>query len=209
MSIEITLMTAALALLAFLLPSVAANLLRDHCIARGRLRAMLYLPGLWLGYLAVAVVAIAAFQLCRIYLPAMQASFSWIGFAFLMIFVFKSQVHRFRNRIADNDNLPQVNRASASIRLGWQAFRPSLIIALWAVLLQLSDSLTNSATMSREIFIPLALAALVAPLIQLATAERSARKLKAFRQVYQASHKPRTRFIASRAVTAGYRKIAA
>ncbi len=51
MSIETTLITAALALLAYLLPSVAANLLRDQCIARGKLRAMLFFPGLWLGYL--------------------------------------------------------------------------------------------------------------------------------------------------------------
>lgn len=209
MSIETTLITAALALLAFLLPSIAANLLRDHCIARGKLRAMLFLPGLWLGYLAAAAVAIGAFQLCRIYLPAMQGSFTWIGLAFLMIFVFRSQVHRFRARIADNDNLPQVNSAAASLQLGWQAFRPSLVIALWAVLLQLSDSLTNVTPMSREIAIPFVLAALVAPLFQLAMAERSARKMRAFRQTFQASHKPRTRFIASRAVSAGYRKIAA
>ncbi|MCJ8508564.1 hypothetical protein MUU53_11640 [Rhizobium lemnae] len=209
MSLETTLMTAALALLAFLLPSVAANLLRDQCIARGKLRAILFLPGLWIGYLLAAAVAVAAFSLCRIYLPAMQGSFAWIGIAFLMLFVFRSQVNRFRVRIADNDNLPNHNVASASFRLGWQAFRPSLIIALWAVLLQLSDSLTNSAILSQEIALPLAVAALVAPLIQLALAERSARKLRAFRKVYQASHKPRTRFIASRAVTAGYRKIAA
>lgn len=209
MSIETTLTTAALALLAYLLPSVAANLLRDQCIARGKLRAMLFFPGLWLGYLMAGAVAVGAFRLCQIYLPAMQGTFAWIGFAFLMIFVFKSQVHRFRVRIADNDNLPQLNMLATSFQLGWQAFRPSLIIALWAMLLQMGDSLTNGATSSREIAATLALSAIAAPLVQLALAERSARKMRAFHKTYQASHKPRTRFIASRAVTAGYRKIAA
>lgn len=209
MSIETTLITAALALLAFMLPSVAANLLRDQCVARGKLRATLLLPGLWLGHLLAATIAISAFQLLRIYLPGMQSTFAWFGIAILMVFVFKSQVHRFRARFADNDNLPQLSLSAASLHIGWQAFRPSLIIALWAVLLQVSDSLSIETTTSREIAVPLVLAAIIAPLVQLVLAERSARKMRILRQIYQASHKPRTRFIASRAVTAGYRKIAA
>ncbi len=83
-------------------------------------------------------------------------------------------------RIADNDNLPQLNMVATSFQLGWQAFRPSLIIALWAVLLQMGDSLTNGATSSLEIAATLAVSAIAAPLVQLALAERSVRKCEHF-----------------------------
>lgn len=209
MSTETMLITAALSLLTFLLPSAAGHSLRDYCNARGKTRALLLLPGLWLGYLIACGTAFSALLFLRIGLPAMQQTLSWIGMAFFFIYVLRTQAQRLRLRIADNDNLAQNGTVRAVIHMAQRAIRPALIIALCAVLLQVVDSRSSGGELVRNLLPSMGFAAFIAPILQVIFSSRSVLKAKAFRKQIQASRKPPTRFIASRAVTAGYRRIAA
>lgn len=209
MSIHTMLMVAATALLVFLLPSPCGRLLRDHVHARGRARSLLLLPAIWLGYVAAAFCAGAAYLALRSTMPAMIETFTWLGLVVLMIFVMRSQQRRFVNRMADNDNLRQSGTIRALGQIVVEAGRPGLVLALLAIFLQTAESSVSPLQFLSAAGIALLPAVLVAPLLQLLIAESVARQMLRVRRRNQASRKPRTRFIASRAVTAGYRRIAA
>ncbi|MFD1746991.1 hypothetical protein ACFSE1_16065 [Rhizobium helianthi] len=209
MSIETMLITAALSLLTLLLPSAAGHAVRDYCIARGKTRALLLLPGLWLGNAIACGLAVAALIGLRLALPAMQAAFDWIGIAIFFIFILRAQVQRLRLRVADNDNLPRNGAFRTAVHITLINVHPALVLALCALIMQMADSSSPHIELAQNLLTAMAFAAFAAPIVQVAFAARSARKAKAFHQQFQASRKAPTRFIASRAVTAGYRRIAA
>jgi threonine/homoserine/homoserine lactone efflux protein len=209
MSISSMLMVAATALLVFLLPSPCGRLLRDHIHARGRLRALLLLPGIWLGYVAAAFCAGAAYLALQSTLAAMVETFAWVGLVVLMIFIMRSQQRRFVHRMADNDNLTPSGALRSIAQVVVESGRPGLVLALLAIFLQTAESAVSPVQFLAAAGIALLPSLLLAPLLQLLIAETVAKQMLRARRRSQASRKPRTRFIASRAVTAGYRRIAA
>lgn len=209
MSNETLLITAALSLLTFLLPSKATQMFRDYCRARGRLRALLLMPGFWLGQLATGALAVGLYLASRSALPNMEESLSWLAMAIFFVYVLRTQIRRLRLRVADNDNLTHKSGLKAGFRLAVSTVRPSLALALCALLVQTNDSALSNSDTAVYSMLAIALAAMVAPFVHWAIAEPSARRIRTLRQQQQASHKAHTRFIASRAVTAGYRRIAA
>lgn len=206
---ESLLIVAAASLAVLLLPSPAGKLLRDYTLSRGKARSLLLLPSLWFGYLAAGVLAGAAYLILHSVMPAMTGALSWLAVVFIVIFALRAQRQHLGFRIADNDNLPEHGLLRMAMRLVVSAPRPTLIVALLSVLYQATDAPLPPVQTVAFTGLSYAVAALIAPLIQVFTAERSARKIRLFRQRNPASHKAPTRFIASRAVTAGYRRIAA
>lgn len=209
MSIETLLAFAATSLLVLLLPSAHGKLLRDYGLAQGRARTLLLIPALWLGYLVAGAVAAALYLSIHALVPAMERPFAWLGLVILGLYVLRSQQRRLVQRLADNDNMPERRLDRALLAMLGASLRPGLIIVVASLFFQMSDSLGTSVESSARGFVAFAAAALVAPFFQLLIAETSARKIRRARHLNPASHKPRTRFIASRAVSAGYRRIAA
>jgi homoserine/homoserine lactone efflux protein len=209
MGTETLLIVAAASLLVLLLPSPAGRMLRDYSLSCGRGRGLALLPTLWLGYVAAGILAGTSFLILHAVIPAISGSLSWLAIAYIAIFALRAQRQRLTFRIADNDNLPDRRYLRAALRMLIAAPRPSLVLALLAVLLQVTVAQQVSVETVGLMGLAFAVAALVAPIVQCFAAERSARKIRQVRQENPASHKPPTRFIVSRAVTAGYRRIAA
>lgn len=209
MSTETLLITAALSLLTFLLPSRATQMFRDYCRARGKFRALLLMPGFWIGQIVTGGLATGVYLLSRTTMPNMEESLSWLAMAIFFIYVLRTQIRRLRQRVADNDNLIHTSWLKAGASLAVATVRPSLILALCALLVQTNDSALSNIQTGVQSLAAIGLAAVLAPFFHWVIAEHSARRLRALRQQHQASHKAHTRFIASRAVTAGYRRIAA
>lgn len=209
MSIETLLAFAATSLLVLLLPSAQGKLLRDYGLAQGRTRACLLIPALWLGYLTAGALAGALYLSIHSLAPAMERPFAWLGVAVLGLYLLRSQQRRLVQRLADNDNIPARKPGLALLAMLATCVRPGLIIVVASLFFQMSDSLGSSGESAARGFAAYGIAALLAPFIQLLIAEPSARKITRARQLNPASRKPRTRFIASRAVSAGYRRIAA
>jgi threonine/homoserine/homoserine lactone efflux protein len=209
MGIETLVIVAAASLLVLMLPSPAGRMLRDYSLSRGRIRSLLLLPALWIGYLAAGLMAGAAYLILNAIMPAMSMPLSWLAVAFLVIYALRSQRQRLTFRIADNDNLPERGQMRMLLRMTLAAPRPSLVFALLAVLFQVTVATPAPLQTVSMMGLAYGTAALLAPLFQILVAENSARKIRHGRRLTTASRKPPTRFIASRAVTAGYRRIAA
>lgn len=209
MGTEILLIVAVASLLVLMLPSQAGQMLRDHALSRGKPRSLLLLPALWIGYSAAGLMAGAAYLLLFSAMPAMSGVLWWIAMAYLVIYALRSQRLRLTFRIADNDNLAERGVLRMLLRLMLSAPRPALVLALLAVLFQVTDGTLDPMQATSMMGLGFAAAVLLAPLVQIFTAERSAQRIRHVRQHNPASRKAPTRFIASRAVTAGYRRIAA
>ena len=209
MGIETLVIVAAASLLVLMLPSPAGRMLRDYSLSRGRIRSLLLLPALWIGYLAAGLMAGAAYLILNAIMPAMSMPLSWLAVAFLVIYALRSQRQRLTFRFADNDNLPERGQMRMLLRMTLAAPRPSLVFALLAVLFQVTVATPAPLQTVSMMGLAYGTAALLAPLFQILVAEISARKIRHGRRLTTASRKPPTRFIASRAVTAGYRRIAA
>ncbi len=209
MSTETLLAFAATSLLVLLLPSVHGSLLRDYAQVQRPVRAALLIPALWLGYLIVGMLAAALYLAIHSLAPAMERPFAWLGVVVLGLYVLRSQQRRLIQRLADNDNLPARHPLRALLAMLAACVRPGLIIVVASLFFQMSDSLGQSFESVALGFAAYGAAAFLAPVIQLLIAGPSARKISLARQHNPASRKPPTRFIASRAVSAGYRRIAA
>lgn len=138
MGIETLVIVAAASLLVLMLPSPAGRMLRDYSLSRGRIRSLLLLPALWIGYLAAGLMAGAAYLILNAIMPAMSMPLSWLAVAFLVIYALRSQRQRLTFRIADNDNLPERGQMRMLLRMTLAAPRPSLVFALLAVLFQVT-----------------------------------------------------------------------
>ncbi|MGE6740719.1 hypothetical protein ACQKGC_10625 [Allorhizobium pseudoryzae] len=209
MSIETLLAFGATSLLVLLLPSASGMLLRDYSLVQGRARSAFLIPALWLGYLVAGGLAGTLYVAIHTLAPAMQRPLGWLGVVILGLYLLRSQQRRFAQRLADNDNLPARRWDKAFFSILVASLGPGLAVVVASLFFQMSDTLRISDESFAQAFLAYALAALVAPFVQLLIAESSARKISRARRLNPASRKPRTRFIASRAVSAGYRRIAA
>ena len=211
MTMNLWLAFAATAIAFVLLPNPPAQQVSAFSLQRGRRTALATVPALVLGLLTCLSIAMAPVALLVIYLPSIKGALAWFGAAYLMIYVIWSlQDRRAAGPPADNDNLPERKGLRIFHHLLTRTmFGPRYILALAAILLQFADPaapLLPQAVMAAEIF---AACALLGGLAHAFTPRlmRSRRLSRA--AANSASSKSRTVFISRRAVTAGYRRIAA
>jgi threonine/homoserine/homoserine lactone efflux protein len=209
MSIETLLTLSAISLLVFILPSPSGRLILDYVLSFGRMKMLLLVVPLWLAHNLVIVAATLAWVGLSQMPPTVLALASWIAAAYLVVHVLWSLQSRFTMRIADNDNLPvrQLGRSAAWLPLRF--IRPRLALALISLLVLTIDSSGDIRDFLILMLSGMAAAALAGLLFQIGSAYQTAQRIRLFRKHNPAWRKPRTQFIARRAVSAGYRQIAA
>ncbi|MDO1584511.1 hypothetical protein [Rhizobium oryzicola] len=209
MSADTLLVLSALALLAFLLPSPAGRMLLDYALSFGRARAAVLSLSIGLAYSVTVTAALLIWLAIGQAPAAIIAVARWMGVGYLVLYLLWSLQQRVSLRIADNDNLPVRAMSHAAVQLPRHALRLKLVLALVSLLLQSLDSTVTDIASLIPLLTVMAVSGFVAPLIQTLSAERVARRIRLIQKQNPTWHKPRTRFIARRAVTAGYRQIAA
>ncbi|TDK38881.1 hypothetical protein E2F50_01695 [Rhizobium deserti] len=211
MTMNLWLAFAATAIAFVLLPNPPAQQVGTFSLQRGRRTALATVPALALGLLTCLLIAMLPVALVVVYLPSIYGALAWVGMAYLMIYVIWSlQDRRAGGLIADNDNLPERKGMRIFHHLLTRTmFAPRYILALAVMLIEFVDPaapLLPQAVLAGEIFV---VCALIGGTVH-ALSPRFMRGRKPGRVAAgSASGKSRTVYIARRAVTAGYRRIAA
>ncbi|WP_377296234.1 hypothetical protein [Rhizobium sp. SGZ-381] len=209
MGTEAILIFSALCVLTLHLPSSSNRFLVDYTIARGKLRAMALVPLFAAGSFLSFAAGGAIFLWLSVSLRNMHDTLAWAALAYLALYGVKGLQQGLRLRLADNDNLREKTLARAMGRSLMSQVRPGLAIAFAALLVQVADSSAATPKAALETAIGFALAALASPLLQMQIARRRGGKMRLSSLRNSTSARPQTRFIARRAVSAGYRRIAA
>ncbi|MFB9951773.1 LysE family translocator [Rhizobium puerariae] len=202
---------AATAIFLILLPSPLACLTASFSLQRGRRTAVATVPGLAIGLSIAFLMAVAPLALVSLYLPRLLETLSWVSLGYLMFYILWSyQDPRISGPIADNDNLPECRPARIfGCLVGKSVFGPRYAAVLAAVLVQFIDPgrplLPQILEMQATFLACVALGAGIHILFPRRVLGRRRRAST----LNPASRKPQTRFISRRAVTAGYRRIAA
>lgn len=176
---------------------------------RGRWTALITVPALLISAALGFVVAMAPLAAIVLYEPDLVGVAGLIGVAVLIAhFFWLMRNQGARTPLADNDNLPERRLGPAILKMmhpKGAAFRR--ILALCGLLAQFvtADLDRESVGAMFSIFLALTLVSgVVVALFPRLGARNGQRPVKP-----QASGKPRTVYIARRAVTAGFRRIAA
>ena len=209
MSADTLLVLSALALLAFLLPSPSGRMLLDYALSFGRWRAALLSLPIGLAHAVAVTAALLIWKAIGEAPAAIVIVARWMGIGYLVLYLLWSLQQRISLRIADNDNLPVRGMSHAVVQLPRHALRLKLVLAIVSLLIQTLDSTAIDIDSLIPLLTVMAVTGFVAPLLQTLSAERVARRIRLIQKQNPTLHKPRTRFIARRAVTAGYRQIAA
>lgn len=209
MSVEALLIFSVVCMLMLYLPSASSRFLVDYTIARGKLRAMVLVPAAVAGSFISFAAGLAIFLWLSGSLRSMSEALSWASLAYLAIYLMRAMRQSLRLRLADNDNLREKSLIAGMGRSFAGRVGPGLAVAIAALLVQVADSASPNQQLVLESAVGFGIAALSMPLVQVLIARRRARKMRLSRLKNSAAAKPRTRFIASRAVSAGYRRIAA
>lgn len=198
-----------LCLLILDLPSTAGRLLLDHSLARGKTRAVALVPSVLLGSLLCFAAGFGIHAWLADSLRTMRDALSWCALAYLVVYVLRGLQMRQRVRLADNDNLGEKTVWPALSRGFVSQLRPGLAVAIAALLFQIVDSSANVTERALHAGLAFALAAITAPVIQIVFARKRAARMQRANRGKPGLDRSRTRFIARRAVSAGYRRIAA
>ncbi|MDE1158270.1 MAG: hypothetical protein PW791_08315 [Neorhizobium sp.] len=194
-----------------LLPSPVKRLAATFSLQRGRVIAFVTVPGLVLGLSAAFAIGLVPMFLVAFYLPAAMDTLSWAAVAYLMLYVLWSfQDPRAKGPVADNDNLPE----RRAVRIFSHVLNAPLasaryVVALAALQTQFLTQSTATLLTAAELFIVFLAATLAAALFIALAPSLSVRRRRIRRTSPTGSGKSRQVFIARRAVTAGYRRIAA
>ncbi|MCF6368216.1 LysE family translocator [Rhizobium halophilum] len=211
MTIETWTAFCAASILVIALPSPLARLIARYAAQRGRHTAFLTVPAVALGLGAAMTVAALPLLAVAWAAPALLKPLSWLGLAYLMLYALWSfQEPSVRCPIVANDNLPEQRPARIFARLLSNCLAsPRYVAVLVALLTQFTSPAIGSPAILFQIqmaFIVLVAAgALTHVVFPRRTINRSGRGAR----LHPVSRKLGTRFIARRAVTAGYRRIAA
>ncbi|MBP2558608.1 threonine/homoserine/homoserine lactone efflux protein [Neorhizobium galegae] len=211
MTADIWLAFAATAIFLALLPSPLACLTASFSLQRGRRTAIATVPGLAVGMSAALIVAMIPMVLIAVYLPKLIDVISWAGLGYLMLYVLWSyQDPRISGPIADNDNLPECRAARIfGCLFGKSAFQARYAVVLAAVLAQFVDPDRSLLPQLLEMQATFLVCAALGAGIHVLFPRRVLSRRRRPANLNSASRKPQTRFISRRAVTAGYRRIAA
>ena len=211
MTADIWLAFAATAVMLVILPSPLACLTASFSLQRGRRTAFATVPGLAIGLSGAMIVAMVPMVLLAFYLPGVLDTLSWVGLGYLMLYVLWSyQDPRIAGPLADNDNLPECRMARIfGCLFGKSFFGPRYAIVLAAVLAQFIDPHRSLLTQLLEMQATFVICAVVGAGVHVFFPRRVLGRRRRAANLNTASSQPRTRFISRRAVTAGYRRIAA
>jgi homoserine/homoserine lactone efflux protein len=211
MTIEAWLAFAATASALLLLPHPLAFSVATYARSWGRRSAFVTVPAAMIAVLLAAVLATAAVLCLLEVMPAIEDAASWVGLCFLMLYgLYALQDPRLRQGIADNDNLPETRPLrvfSHFIRVTFSSGRYVFLLA--AILAQFANPGIALDTFPVTALALLAAAAFASALAYALFPQLSTWKRRRRVPSGKASHKPKTLYIARRAVTAGYRRIAA
>ncbi|CAD7023721.1 lysine transporter LysE [Pseudorhizobium endolithicum] len=201
----------AASILLVLLPSPIAALVARFVLQRGRSTAFFTVPGACLGFGAALAVASIPVLLLATVLPQMIGPLAWLGFAYLMLYALWSfQEPSIRGPLPANDNLPAQQPVAVFAHLVAATLGTGRYVAmLAALLLQFAGTVSGNPATMLEMQAVFLLVAAFGFLVPVASPRWALDRLRRRTVPGPASHKLRTRFIARRAVSAGYRRIAA
>lgn len=203
---------AAVSMLIALLPSPLASLIARYADQRGRRTAILTVSGAAIGLsvaLTIAALPIAAVAWAA---PGLLAPLSWVGMAYLMLYaLWAFQEPSARTPLAQNDNLPVQRSLQIFSYLLTFCLRSSRYVILLAALLAqfIQPEMLASTSAMMEIQLGFMALAATGAMAHVLFPRRMLNRVRSRATARPASHKTGTRFIARRAVTAGYRRIAA
>lgn len=202
---------AATAIFLVLLPSPLACLAASFSLQRGRRTAVATIPGFAVGLSAALIMAVIPLAVVALYLPLLLETLSWAGLGYLMLYVLWSyQDPRISGLVADNDNLPEYRAARIfGCLFGKSAFGPRYAIVLAAALAQFIDPGRPLLPQFLEMQATFLVCAVFGAGIHVLFPRRVIGRKRRIPSLNSASRKPQMRFISRRAVTAGYRRIAA
>lgn len=211
MTIEAWLAFAATASALLLLPHPLAFSVATYARSWGRKSAFVTVPAAMFAIVLAAGLSAAAVAALLAVMPAIDDAASWLGLSFIMLYaLYALQDPRLRQGIADNDNLPETRPLRVFghfIRMTFRSGRYVFLLA--AILIQFATPVVAMETFYPATIGLLAVAAFASALAFALFPQFSTWKRRRRTQAGKASHKPKTLYIARRAVTAGYRRIAA
>ncbi len=211
MTLDLWFAFAAATIFFVLLPSPAKRLVATFSLQRGRVVALLTVPALVLGLSATFAIALVPVFLVAFYLPAAMETIAWVGVAYLMLYILWCfQDPRAKGPVADNDNLPE----RRAVRIFSHVLNAPLsgsryIFALAALQTQFLTQSTATLLTAAGLFVTFLAAALAASLFVALLPSLALSRRRIRRPSTTGPGKARQVFIARRAVTAGYRRIAA
>lgn len=211
MTIDIWLAFAAMAIFFVLLPSPAACMIAGFSLQGGRRTAVATVPGLAAGLSVALLLAMPPVAAIALYLPDALPFITWAGMAYLLLYVLWSfQDPRISGPIADNDNLPDRRPGRVFARMFAQtAFRLRYPAVLAALLVQFVDPGLPILPQLLEMQATFLVCVVLASSYQVIFPRRVLGRRRRSAYLNPAARNARTRFISRRAVSAGYRRIAA
>ncbi len=211
MTVETWLAFAATAVAVLLVPHPIASLTAAFSTSWGRTSALITIPAFVLAFVLGGILVTTVVFLISFYWPAAIGALSWIGLSYLMVHVlYAYQDPQLRYGPADNDNLPETRPLRIFGYFILKTFKSIRYFALTAAIaVQFFNPTLLPQAQYLNMISALAVAAMVAALARATLPGRFARKRRRSTVRSKAPYRPGTRFIARRAVTAGYRRIAA
>ncbi|MBW9087678.1 hypothetical protein JNB91_07460 [Rhizobium wenxiniae] len=211
MTVETWLALAATATAVLLMPHPIASLTAAFSGSWGRTSAFVTIPAFVLAFLMGAILVTAGVFLVAFLWPAAVGVLSWIGLSYLMLHVlYAYQDPQLRYGPADNDNLPETRPLRIFGYFILKTFRSIRYFALTAAIaIQFFNSSLSPQEQYLNMISALAASAMLATLAHAVLPSLFARKRRRPSARSKAPYRPGTRFIARRAVSAGYRRIAA
>lgn len=211
MTVETWLALAATATAVLLMPHPIASLTAAFSGSWGRTSAFVTIPAFVLAFLMGAILVIAGVFLIAFLWPAAVGVLSWIGLSYLMLHVlYAYQDPQLRYGPADNDNLPETRPLRIFGYFILKTFRSIRYFALTAAIaIQFFNPALSPQEQYLKMIFALAVSAMLATLAHAVLPRLFARKRRRLSARSKAPYRPGTRFIARRAVSAGYRRIAA
>lgn len=211
MTLETWLAFAATATAVLLVPHPIASLTAAFSGSWGRTSAFVTIPAFVLAFLLGGILVTAGVFMVAFLWPQGVGVLSWAGLSYLMLHVlYAYQDPQLRYGPADNDNLPETRPLRIFGYFILKTFRSVRYFALTAAI---AIQFFNAALSPQEQYLnmvsALAVSAMLAAFAYATFPGLFARKRHRPKARSKAPYRPGTRFIARRAVTAGYRRIAA
>jgi threonine/homoserine/homoserine lactone efflux protein len=210
MSAQVWLIFSAACVVLFALPSSLAFRIASYSALRGKKTAIATVSGASLGMVtAMTAAALVTFGLS--YIPESIINIiQWAGTAWLMLFclwALATPATRMSN--ADNDNLPARTMMATFVDCYSTALRPRYVAFFLALLVQFigaSLDVVETLAQMQALVLVLAITCALAQALFARSTMALARRMSGTKTARRAR---RTHFISGRAVSAGYRRIAA
>lgn len=210
MTVGIWVAFCAAAIFVVILPNPLANLIARFAIQKGRQTAFVTVPGAGIGLAAAFTIAALPVAAIAFLLPGMMEPLSWAGVAYLMFYILWAfQDPALRIATADNDNLPEQKAVPIFAHMLAAGLRtPRYTVLLAALLAQFVDPQTLTLPLILEMQTVFLLSVIAGSMIHAILPQWTLNRLRR-KAATLAPRRAGARFISRRAVSAGYRRIAA